>query len=160
MVDELFELVTTVLPGKADQVGIFGHSKGGHGALVLAQRHVDKFKSVSAFAPIAAPMLCPWGQKAFTGYLGTDQSTWAQYDASRLMDNQTAAPFPGGILIDQGLDDQFLERELYPHIFEKACEKVGQPLTLRRHAGYDHGYFFIMTFIEDHIAFHANQLTA
>lgn len=158
--DELFELVTTLFYGDAARVGIFGHSKGGHGALVLAQRHPDKFKSVSAFAPISAPMLCPWGQKAFTGYLGEDQSAWEQYDASRLMANQSSAPFPDGILIDQGLADQFLERELYPHVFEEACAQVGQPLTLRRHAGYDHGYFFIMTFIEDHLGFHAKQLNA
>lgn len=156
--DELFTLATTVLPGDAERVGIFGHSMGGHGALVLAQRHPDKFKSVSAFAPIAAPTRCPWGEKAFTGYLGEDRSQWEQYDASCLMSQQTTAPYPGGILIDQGLADQFLERELYPHVFEEACAKVGQPLVLRRHDGYDHGYFFIMTFMGDHIAHHARQL--
>lgn len=158
--DELFSLVTTVLPGDAARVGIFGHSMGGHGALVLAQRHADKFKSVSAFAPIAAPTRCPWGEKAFTGYLGSDRSTWEQYDASCLMSAQTSAPFAGGILIDQGLADQFLERELYPHVFEEACQKVGQAVTLRRHEHYDHGYFFIMTFMQDHIEHHAKQLIA
>lgn len=155
---ELFELVTTILPGEAGRVGVFGHSMGGHGALVLAQRHPDKFKSVSAFAPIAAPTRCPWGEKAFTGYLGEDRSSWEAYDASHLMAQQTKAPFPAGILIDQGLADQFLERELYPHVLEEACAKVGQPLNLRRHTGFDHGYFFIMSFIKDHIAHHAGQL--
>lgn len=158
--DELFRIVTTVLPGDAERVGIFGHSMGGHGALVLALRHQDKFKSVSAFAPIAAPTQCPWGEKAFTGYLGTDRQMWQQHDASCLMQNQDTAPYPQGILVDQGLADQFLERELHPHVFEAACEKVAQPLTLRRHAGYDHGYFFIMTFMKDHIQHHAQQLGA
>lgn len=158
--DELFSLVTTVLPGDAERVGIFGHSMGGHGALVLALRHPDKFKSVSAFAPIAAPTQCPWGEKAFTGYLGTDRQTWQEHDASCLMKNLSRAPYPKGILIDQGLADQFLERELHPHLFEEACAKVAQPLTLRRHAGYDHGYFFIMTFMQDHIKHHAQQLEA
>lgn len=155
---ELFKLVTTTLPGDAARVGIFGHSMGGHGALVLAQRHPDKFKSVSAFAPIAAPTRCPWGEKAFTGYLGADRQAWEAYDASHLMQQQTQAPFPQGVLIDQGLADPFLERELYPEVFEAACAKVGQPLTLRRHAGFDHGYFFIMSFIKDHIAHHVKQL--
>lgn len=158
--NELFDLVTTQLPGDAQRVGIFGHSMGGHGALVLAQRHTNKFKSVSAFAPIAAPTRCPWGEKAFTGYLGEDRSSWEQHDASCLMANQPSAPFAGGILVDQGLADQFLERELYPHVFKEACEKVGQPLQLREHVGYDHGYFFIMTFMKDHIAHHAQQLKA
>lgn len=155
---ELFDLVTTTLPGQADRVGVFGHSMGGHGALVLAQRYPDKFKSVSAFAPIAAPTHCPWGEKAFTGYLGTDRASWLQYDASHLMAQQPSAPFAGGILIDQGLADPFLARELYPQVFEEACAKVGQALTLRRHADFDHGYFFIMSFIEDHLAHHAKQL--
>lgn len=157
---ELVDIMTTVLPGDKDRIGIFGHSMGGHGALVLAQRHPQRFKSVSAFAPIAAPTQCPWGEKAFTGYLGADKQTWKQYDATELMAQQTSAPFPAGILIDQGLADQFLERELHPHLFEKACEKVGQALQLRRHEGYDHGYFFIMTFMKDHIEHHAKQLKA
>lgn len=158
--DELFRIVTTELPGDAERVGIFGHSMGGHGALVLALRHQDKFKSVSAFAPIAAPTQCPWGEKAFTGYLGTDRELWKEHDASDLMQAQTTVPYPQGILVDQGLADQFLERELHPHLFEAACAQVGQPLTLRRHEGYDHGYFFIMTFIKDHIEHHAQQLMA
>lgn len=158
--DELFSIVTSVLPGDAERVGVFGHSMGGHGALVLALRHQDKFKSVSAFAPIAAPTQSPWGEKAFTGYLGTDRQVWAQYDASCLMESQRTVPYPQGILVDQGLADQFLERELHPHVFEAACQAVNQPLTLRRHENYDHGYFFIMTFMKDHIEHHARQLTS
>lgn len=157
IVDELYALITQKLPADAKRIGIFGHSMGGHGALVLAQRHPDKFKSVSAFAPIAAPSRCPWGKKAFTGYLGDNPADWAQYDASLLMEKSNQ-PFPGGILIDQGLADNFLERELYPEVFEAACKKANQPLTLRRHEGYDHGYYFISTFIHDHLDFHAKQL--
>ncbi|WP_354687199.1 S-formylglutathione hydrolase [Cupriavidus necator] len=155
---ELFDLVTTALPGDAERVGIFGHSMGGHGALVLAQRHPERFRSVSAFAPIAAPSRCPWGEKAFTGYLGTDRAAWTEHDASELMARQQAAPFPAGILVDQGLDDQFLQTQLHPDAFEAACQAAGQPLTLRRHSGYDHGYYFITTFIADHIRHHAAQL--
>lgn len=158
IIKELYPLIVEGFAGNTEQVGIFGHSMGGHGALVLAQRHPQLFKSLSAFAPIAAPTQCPWGQKAFSGYLGDDRSTWAQYDASALMAEQQTAPFPEGILIDQGLADQFLERELYPEVFEQACAKVGQPLTLRRQEGYDHGYYFIMTFMGDHMAFHAQRL--
>jgi S-formylglutathione hydrolase len=156
--EELFGLVTTALPGDAGRVGIFGHSMGGHGALVLAQRHPQRFRSVSAFAPIAAPSRCPWGEKAFTGYLGADRSAWAAYDASELMARQQGAPFPAGILVDQGLDDQFLQSQLHPEAFEAACQAAGQPLTLRRHSGYDHGYYFITSFIADHIRHHATQL--
>ncbi|SPR99918.1 S-formylglutathione hydrolase [Cupriavidus taiwanensis] len=156
--EELFELVTSALPGDAARVGIFGHSMGGHGALVLAQRHPQRFRSVSAFAPIAAPSRCPWGEKAFTGYLGSDRAAWAQYDASELMARQQGAPFPAGILVDQGLDDQFLQSQLHPDAFAAACQAVGQPLTLRRHSGYDHGYYFITSFIADHIRHHATQL--
>lgn len=156
--DELFGLVTTALPGDASRVGIFGHSMGGHGALVLAQRHPRRFRSVSAFAPIAAPSRCPWGEKAFTGYLGSDRAAWAAHDASELMARQQQAPFPAGILVDQGLDDQFLPNQLHPEAFAAACQAVGQPLTLRRHSGYDHGYYFITSFIADHIRHHAAQL--
>ena len=155
--DELFELATTVLPGLANSAGIFGHSMGGHGALVLAQRHSDKFQSVSAFAPIAAPTRCPWGEKAFTGYLGSDRQAWVDHDASLLMKN-SQNPFPRGILIDQGLADGFLAEQLHPEAFEAACAHAGQPLVLRRHEGYDHGYYFISTFMKDHIDFHAERL--
>lgn len=155
---ELFDLVTTELPLDADRVGIFGHSMGGHGALVLAQRHRSKFRSVSAFAPIAAPSRCPWGEKAFSRYLGEDRTQWQQYDASALMREQASAPFPEGILVDQGLGDKFLAEQLYPDAFVEACAAVGQRLTLRKHEGYDHGYFFISTFIEDHMRHHAGIL--
>jgi S-formylglutathione hydrolase len=155
---ELRELVLATLPADPERVGIFGHSMGGHGALVMALRHPDLFRSVSAFAPIAAPSQCPWGKKAFGGYLGADQSSWQAYDASALMSRQASAPFPGGILIDQGLGDKFLAEQLLPEAFEAACAAAGQPLELRRHRGYDHGYYFISTFVEDHLRFHSRQL--
>ncbi|WP_308217651.1 S-formylglutathione hydrolase [Paenalcaligenes niemegkensis] len=158
VVSELYDIATTLLPGDAERVGIFGHSMGGHGALVLAQRYPGKFKSVSAFAPISAPTQCPWGEKAFSGYLGNDKSTWEAYDASLLMQKQSSAPYPEGILVDQGLADQFLAEQLYPEALEEACQKVGQPLTLRRHEGYDHSYYFILSFIADHMKFHAERL--
>ena len=155
LVRELLPLVSQHLPIDAKQLGIFGHSMGGHGALTLALRQPGLFKTVSAFAPICAPTQCPWGEKAFTGYLGADCTSWGEHDATVLMQNQPVAPYPDGILIDQGLADKFLEQELHPHLFEAACAQIGQPLTLRRHAGYDHGYYFIQSFIEDHLAHHA-----
>lgn len=159
VVEELFGIATSVLPGDGARVGVFGHSMGGHGALVLAQRHPRKFKSVSAFAPIAAPSRCPWGEKAFSAYLGPDRQAWAAYDASLLME-QSQCPFPQGILVDQGLADGFLEQQLNPKAFEMACAQAQQPLVLRRHEGYDHSYYFISTFIQDHIDFHAERLRA
>ncbi|QJE01660.1 S-formylglutathione hydrolase [Massilia forsythiae] len=155
---ELRELVLAELPADPARVGIFGHSMGGHGALMLALRNPDLFRSVSAFAPIAAPMRCPWGHKAFGGYLGADRAAWREYDATELMARHQTAPFPAGILIDQGLADKFLAEQLYPDAFEEACRAAGQPLELRRHAGYDHGYYFIQTFVEDHLRFHRRQL--
>lgn len=143
-----------------ERVGIFGHSMGGHGALTLALRHPGRFASLSAFAPICAPMQCPWGQKAFAGYLGEDRAAWAAHDATELMRQQSSAPYPKGILIDQGLNDKFLAEQLYPEAFEAACAAVGQPLTLRRHEGYDHGYYFIASFVDDHLRHHATQLLA
>ena len=157
---ELLPLLGSTLPVDAQRIGIFGHSMGGHGALTLALRHPDVFKSVSAFAPIAAPMQCPWGHKAFTGYLGTDKTSWAQHDATALMSAATRPPFPAGILVDQGMADKFLAAQLHPHLFEAACAQKGQPLTLRRHEGYDHGYYFIASFMDDHLRHHANQLKA
>ena len=154
---ELHGIVTSALPGDAARAGIFGHSMGGHGALVLALRNPGKFRSVSAFAPIAAPSQCPWGKKAFGAYLGDNPDAWVAYDASALMRSQRQ-PFPGGILVDQGTADQFLAEQLYPEVFEAACAAAGQPLTLRRQDGYDHGYYFISTFIEDHIRFHVERL--
>ena len=155
---ELLPLIEAILPIDASRIGIFGHSMGGHGALTLALRHPGLFKSVSAFAPICAPSQCPWGEKAFSGYLGADHSEWAKHDASALMEAASAVPFPAGILIDQGLDDKFLVDQLNPQLFEEACALVQQPLTLRRHAGYDHGYYFVSTFMADHLAHHAVQL--
>jgi S-formylglutathione hydrolase len=154
---ELRELVLSLLPADPARCGIFGHSMGGHGALVLALRNPTLFRSVSAFAPIAAPMQAPWGKKAFTGYLGADQDRWRAYDASALM-GSAQQPFPKGILIDQGQADQFLAGQLYPDVFAAACARAGQPLELRRHDGYDHGYYFISTFIADHLRFHKRQL--
>ena len=156
IVNELPALVEQQFPVKG-KPGISGHSMGGHGALVLALRNPGKFRSVSAFAPIAAPSQCPWGHKAFGGYLGEDRAQWAAYDATELMKGMKA-PFPAGILVDQGLADNFLAQQLHPEAFEAACQQAGQPLTLRRHDGYDHGYYFISTFIEDHIRFHAERL--
>ena len=156
---ELLSLLTGTLPLNASRIGIFGHSMGGHGALTLALRHPGLFKSVSAFAPICAPSQCPWGHKAFTGYLGADSATWSAHDATALMASMRSAPYPGGILIDQGLADKFLSEQLHPHLFEAACAQAGQALQLRRHAGYDHGYYFIATFMADHLNHHARQLS-
>ncbi|MGB4115813.1 MAG: S-formylglutathione hydrolase [Polaromonas sp.] len=156
---ELLPLLASALPINADKVGIFGHSMGGHGALTLALRHPALFKSVSAFAPICAPAQCLWGRKAFAGYLGADESTWAAHDATALMSTLTSAPYPGGILIDQGLADKFLADQLHPHLLETACAAIGQPLVLRQHAGYDHSYYFIASFMADHLRHHAQQLT-
>lgn len=161
ILNDLLPLIEKKLPVDIKRLGIFGHSMGGHGALTLALRHPGVFKSVSAFAPIANPVNCPWGHKAFSGYLGEDKTSWAKHDASELMSAQSAAPYPAGILIDQGLADKFLiEKQLLPEAFEAACAKVGQPLTLRRQAGYDHGYYFIQSFIDDHLRHHAQQLGA
>lgn len=158
IVDELRETVIGELPIDGARLGIFGHSMGGHGALVLALRNQEIYRSVSAFAPIAAPMRCPWGEKALTGYLGADRDAWKPYDASELVARADAPKFAAGILIDQGLADQFLESQLYPEVFEAACIAAGQPLTLRWHPKYDHGYYFIQSFIGDHIRHHAEVL--
>jgi len=152
---ELPELVAANFPAADARQGVFGHSMGGHGALVCALRNPDRYRSVSAFAPIAAPMQCPWGRKAFTGYLGTDESTWLDYDASVLV---AARPFHGPILIDQGSADQFLVEQLYPDAFADACRRSGQAFDLRMHPGYDHGYYFIQTFMADHLQWHARAL--
>ena len=154
---ELRELVLSQFAGRADRVGIFGHSMGGHGALTLALKNPGLFQSVSAFAPIAAPMQCPWGVKAFSGYLGDDPPAWARHDATELVKSGARVP---PLLIDQGLADKFLAEQLHPHLFEAACARAGQPLNLRRHAGFDHGYYFISTFMADHIAHHAKFLNA
>jgi S-formylglutathione hydrolase len=152
---ELKELASAELPARADAAGIFGHSMGGHGALVCALRNPDRYKSVSAFAPIAAPVQCPWGKKALTNYLGEDTQSWREYDASELVARR---PFPGPILIDQGTGDQFLAEQLLPEKFSAAAAKSGQSLSLRMQPGYDHGYYFIQTFMADHLRHHAKQL--
>ncbi|SAL52885.1 S-formylglutathione hydrolase [Caballeronia humi] len=157
---DLRETVLAELPVNGDRLGIFGHSMGGHGALVLALRNPDIYRSVSAFAPIAAPSRCPWGVKAFSGYLGDDREAWKHYDASELVKGASAGRFAEGILIDQGLADQFLAGQLYPEVFEAAAAEAGQKVTLRRHEGYDHGYYFISTFVGEHIAHHARVLRA
>ena len=157
---ELLPLLTGALPLDGERIGLFGHSMGGHGALTLALRHPGRFKSVSALAPICAPSQCPWGRKAFAGYLGNDEAQWQSHDASALIRSMPHAPYPGGILIDQGLADKFLAEQLQPEQFVAACATAGQPLTLRRHANYDHGYYFVATFMADHLAHHAGQLTA
>jgi len=154
---ELIDVLVEHLDVDQGRISIFGHSMGGHGALTLALRHPELFRSVSAFAPSAAPTQGPWGVKAFSRYLGADRAAWDAYDASALM-HRAQTPFPGGILVDQGLADPFLEAQLHPHLLEAACRAADQPLTLRRHAGYDHGYYFISTFVADHIAFHAAAL--
>ena len=138
------------------RAGIFGHSMGGHGALTIALKNPANYKSVSAFAPIAAPMRCSWGEKALTGYLGPDRETWREYDASALIEARgwTGAP----ILIDQGTADSFLETQLKPQLFAEACRAANVPLELRMQTGYDHSYFFIASFVEDHLRHHAAQL--
>ena len=157
---ELLPLVIQQGAVEAQRIGIFGHSMGGHGALTLALKHPQLFKSVSALAPICAPAQCPWGRKAFAGYLGSDESTWAAHDATALMGKAKKAPYPGGILIDQGLGDKFLAEQLHPHAFKAACDAVRQPLLLREQVGYDHGYYFVQSFIGDHLRHHAQQLSA
>lgn len=158
IVDELRTLLIDFLSLDAQRIGIMGHSMGGHGALVLALRNPGLFKSVSAFAPIAAPTQCPWGRKAFSGYLGSNEADWRGYDATELMKGRESPPYPRGILIDQGSDDKFLSEQLHPHLFEQACAGIGQPLLLRRHAGYDHGYYFISSFVENHLIHHKTRL--
>jgi S-formylglutathione hydrolase len=155
LMQELLPEVLDHFEADAQRMGIYGHSMGGHGALTLALRHPGRFKSVSAFAPIAAPSQCPWGHKAFSGYLGDDRQVWAQHDATELILAGHRAPH---LLIDQGLSDKFLSDQLHPHLLEAACATHGQPLTLRRHAGYDHGYYFISTFMGEHLAHHAQVL--
>jgi S-formylglutathione hydrolase len=153
---ELPGLLNAELPIDPARVGIFGHSMGGHGALTIALKHPQTFKTVSAFAPIVSPMRCPWGEKALTGYLGTDRSTWRAYDATALIEDRGWAGPP--ILIDQGTADPFLERELKPELMRAACAAKNIPLDVRMQDGYDHSYFFIATFMKDHLRHHATYL--
>ncbi|BAZ25583.1 putative esterase [Kalymmatonema gypsitolerans NIES-4073] len=157
VVHELPSLIAQHFPVQPEQQGIFGHSMGGHGAIVCAIRNPQQYKSVSAFAPIAAPMRCPWGEKAFSRYLGEEKESWRVYDASELV---RQLGYHSSILIDQGTADKFLKEQLLPQVFEQACAAVNQPLNLRYQEGYDHSYYFIASFIEDHIRHHADLLGA
>jgi S-formylglutathione hydrolase len=154
---ELPDILFANFPGNRERQGITGHSMGGHGALTVGLKNPDTYKSISAFAPICSPVNCPWGQKALGNYLGSEQSPWADYDATELVKTLEALP-AHKILVDQGMADQFLEQELHPHLFEAVCEEKGVALELRRHDGYDHGYYFISTFMEDHLQHHADIL--
>ncbi|MEZ4222639.1 MAG: S-formylglutathione hydrolase [Polyangiaceae bacterium] len=155
VVEELLALVCDGFPIDAGAIGITGHSMGGHGALTLAFRHPDRFKSVSALSPIVAPTQVPWGQKAFAAYLGEDRAAWAEHDACELV---RRGAHPSRILIDQGRGDEFLQRELRPELFVDAAKNVDQALELRLHDGYDHSYYFIASFMPDHLRHHAKLL--
>lgn len=144
----------------SDNKSIMGHSMGGHGALTLFFRHKGLFKSCSAFSPIVAPSQVPWGEKAFTAYLGSDRAEWFKHDACHLVRNDTSASQNAPILIDQGQGDEFLDPQLKPHLFQEACEAAGQKLTLRLQPGYDHSYFFIQSFIQDHLKWHKDLQVA
>lgn len=160
IVKELNALVCNNFPVLKDKQGLSGHSMGGHGALSLGLKYPDQYKSISAFSPIVAPSQVPWGNKAFKGYIGDGESEWLKHDACALMSEAgTRGDYPE-ILIDQGTSDQFLEEQLKPHLFEKACAKVGQKLNLRLQDGYDHSYYFIQSFIADHLKHHADTLKA
>jgi S-formylglutathione hydrolase len=153
--DELPALVAAEFPADMDRQGITGHSMGGHGALTVALRNPGRFRSVSAFAPIVAPGQVPWGQKALTGYLGDDRAAWRKHDTVALIEDGTSVD---EILVDVGDADPFIEKELRPELLERACAAAGIPLTLRRQPGYDHSYYFISTFMADHLAWHAERL--
>jgi len=153
--EELPEIIAANFPATMQKQSIMGHSMGGHGALTIALKHPDRYRSVSAFAPIVAPAQVPWGSKAFTRFLGNDRTTWNDYDATELVKKRR---FPGTILIDQGETDKFLAEQLRPDLFEAACRASGQAVTIRRQAGYDHSYYFISTFVEDHLRHHAAAL--
>ncbi|WP_369927716.1 S-formylglutathione hydrolase [Xanthomonas sp. NCPPB 2632] len=158
VVDELPRVLSERFALDMGRQGIFGHSMGGHGALTVALRNPGRYRSVSAFAPIVAPASVPWGEKAFPRYLGNDRKAWAKYDATALV--AAGAHFDGRILIDQGEADGFLVGQLQPQRFEAACEDARQKLELRMHPGYDHSYYFIQSFVEDHLRHHAKALSA
>ena len=155
LVEELPSLVAQRFPADTDRQGITGHSMGGHGALTLALRHPGRFRSVSAFAPIVAPAQVPWGEKAFTAYLGPDRAAWRGHDAVALIEDGARVP---EILVDQGKADNFLEEQLRPQLLEAACAQAGIPLALNMREGYDHSYYFISTFMADHVRWHAERL--
>lgn len=154
---ELPDLLAGEFPVDLARQSIFGHSMGGHGALTLALRHPGRFRSVSAFAPIVSPMRCPWGEKALTAYLGPDRARWRGHDATALIEDGARV---AGILVDQGMADQFLEGQLRPELLREACDRAGIPLTLRMQEGYDHSYYFISSFVADHLRWHAERLGA
>ena len=153
--EELPVLVASEFPADMNRQGITGHSMGGHGALTVALNFPDRFRGVSAFAPIVAPSQAPWGQKALAGYLGENRSSWAKHDAVSLIEGGASVD---GILVDVGTADPFIEKELRPELLEQACSAAGIPLTLRRQEGYDHSYYFISTFMADHLRWHAERL--
>ncbi len=155
VIDELPALIAAEFPADMGRQGITGHSMGGHGALTLALRHPGRFASVSAFAPIVAPSQVPWGDKAFTGYLGEDRSRWAAHDAVALIEGGARLP---DLLVDQGEADGFLEAQLRTNLLAAACTATGQRATIRMQPGYDHSYFFISTFMADHVSWHAQRL--
>jgi S-formylglutathione hydrolase len=152
---ELPSLVAANFPVDMARQGIMGHSMGGHGALTISLRNPGRFASTSAFAPIVSPLSCPWGEKALGGYIGSDRSTWRDYDACALIEDGARLP---DLLVDQGMADNFLEGQLKPELLEEACKAAGQSLTLRRQAGYDHSYYFISTFMADHLRWHRERL--
>lgn len=154
---ELPALVAEHFPADMGRQGITGHSMGGHGALTIALRNAGRFRSVSAFAPIVSPLNCPWGEKALGGYLGDDRGAWREYDAVALIEDGARLP---DLLVDQGEADGFLEGQLKTHLLVEACDKVGQPATIRMQPGYDHSYYFISTFMAEHVAWHAERLKA
>jgi len=154
---ELQEVVFANFAGDRSRQGITGHSMGGHGALTIGLKNPNIYQSISAFAPICSPSNCPWGQKALGNYIGLDPSVWAHHDATSIVSSLTEKPLHK-ILVDQGMADQFLDAELHPHLFEAACGEYGVDLELRRHDAFDHGYYFISTFMEDHLRFHASIL--
>lgn len=156
---ELIDLIDAQFPTTKTR-SIFGHSMGGHGALTLALRHSELFRSVSAFAPICSPTRCQWGEKAFTAYLGEDRAEWIKHDAALLIESGSAKGVFDDILVDQGDADSFLTDQLKPELLKAAAEKAGQGLTLRMQPGYDHSYFFMASFVDDHVAFHAKRLKA
>ena len=154
--EELYDLVLDQFPVDPARIGVTGHSMGGHGALTIGLRNPKKFRSISAFAPISSPVNCPWGEKALDGYLGEGRGAWRDYDACALLEDGARA---AALLVDQGAADTFLEAQLKPELLQAACEKAGVPLNLRMQPGYDHSYYFIASFIEDHLRWHVERLS-
>ncbi|MCB2064032.1 MAG: S-formylglutathione hydrolase [Novosphingobium sp.] len=155
--NELPELIAAQFPADMDRQGITGHSMGGHGAMTIALRNPGRFRSTSAFAPIVSPLKCPWGDKALGGYLGPDRAAWREYDACALIEQGARLP---DLLVDQGTADGFLEEQLKTHLLQEACDKAGQPATIRMQEGYDHSYYFISSFMAEHVGWHATRMKA